>query len=272
MKISTISWGVVVFVAQKLLVIALGWLTGYVLLLLLERYTNRYAKRRSQIDPQFDRTFLDFLFRTTRVIIWILVAIVILQNLGVQITALIGGLGIGGLAVAFAFQNILSDIFSSISIYFDKPFGVGDYIQVGSDSGTVKKIGMKSTRLQTQRGEELIISNRELTQARVQNFKRLSKRRSVINFGVEYETSPAKLSSIPGLIATAFHGVGKAELERVHLIEFGESSLNYEVVYFFGAKDYTAYRDAHQQIMLRMLDLFNKAKINMAYPVQRMVS
>ncbi|MCD6528607.1 mechanosensitive ion channel family protein, partial [bacterium] len=161
---------------------------------------GKIAQKRKKVDEKFDSSVLELLAKISKGILWAIAIIVVLQNLGYNISALVAGLGIGGLAVAFAIQNILSDIFASFSIYFDKPFQPGDFIVIGDDKGTVKKIGIKSTRIQTLQGEELVISNKELTESRVHNYKKMEKRRITFAFGVVYETPTEKLKKIPIIV------------------------------------------------------------------------
>ncbi len=185
------------------------------------------------------------------------------------------GLAIGGAATAivigFALQSVLSDFFSAFSIYFDRPFEIGDYIVVGEYSGTVTKIGMKSTRVQLLQGEELVLPNSELTKASVRNFKKMIKRRINFSFGVTYDTSTEKLKKIPDIIKKIIdheklEHVDK--LDRVHFTEFGDFSLNFEVVYFVKTQDYIKYRDTQQAINLAIKETFEKEGIEMAFPTQ----
>ncbi|MCA9366295.1 mechanosensitive ion channel family protein [Candidatus Kaiserbacteria bacterium] len=203
-----------------------------------------------------------------RIILWGFGGIFLLSNLGVEVTSLIAGLGIGGIAVAFALQGILSDLFSSFSLYFDKPFRVGDYIVIGEHSGTVERIGIKTTRIRTLQGEELVVSNAELTATRVQNFKRMQERRIVFSFGVTYETAYEKLEQVNAMVEKA---VGQAEglrFDRSHFTSFGDSALLFEVVYFIDSSDYTAYLNAQQQINFSLMQQFAEAGIEFAYPTQ----
>jgi len=201
-------------------------------------------------------------------VIWIICFLFVLNNLGVNITSLAAGLGVGGLAIAFALQGVFADLFASISIYLDRPFNVGDYIVVGADSGTVKKIGLKSTRITTLQGDQLVISNKELTEARVRNYKKMRKRRVVFNFGVEYGTSSLKLKKIPLLIKTIITKVKKVEFDRCNFFEFGDFSLNYEVVIYVENRDYDLYRAVQEKINLAIVEVFAKEKIEMAFPTQ----
>ena len=185
------------------------------------------------------------------------------------------GLAIGGAATAivigFALQSVLSDFFSAFSIYFDRPFEIGDYIVVGEYSGTVTKIGMKSTRVQLLQGEELVLPNSELTKASVRNFKKMKKRRINFSFGVTYNTSTKNLKKIPEIIKSIIN-TEKLEfvdkLDRVHFTEFGNFSLNFEVVYYVKTQEYLKYRDTQQKINLAILEAFEKEGIEMAFPTQ----
>ncbi len=185
------------------------------------------------------------------------------------------GLAIGGAATAivigFALQSVLSDFFSAFSIYFDKPFEIGDYIVVGEYSGTVTKIGMKSTRVQLLQGEELVLPNSELTKASVRNFKKMKKRRINFTFGVTYDTPTNKLKKIPDIIKSIIN-TEKLEhvdrIDRVHFTEFGDFSLNFEVVYYVKTQDYTKYRDTQQAINIAIKEAFEKEGIEMAFPTQ----
>lgn len=198
----------------------------------------------------------------------ILAVLLILSNYGVNVTSIVASLGIGGLAIALAVQNILSDIFSSFSIFIDKPFQIGDFIVVGTDMGTVQKIGLKTTRIKTLRGEELIISNKELTSARVQNYKRMERRRVEFNLGVVYGTDTKKLAKIPGLIESIITKVDGLTFSRCHFKSYEDSSLNYETVYFVETASYEQYMDKNQAINLAIYQAFEKEKIEFAYPTQ----
>ncbi len=219
-------------------------------------------------NNELDEATGQVLGKVLTVILWIVAIIMLLSNLGYNITTLITGLGIGGIAIAFALQNILGDIFSSFSIYLDRPFKVGDFIVIGEDYGTVKKIGIKSTRIKTLRGEELIVSNRELTSVRVHNYKVMKKRRVAFNIGVEYGTSVKKLEAIPKIVKKIIGKVKGTEFSRTHFKEFADFSLIFEIVYFMDTKDYVAYMDAREKINLGIAKEFKKARISMAFPTQ----
>ncbi len=225
-------------------------------------------KGEREEEKKFDPSVIQLLNKFSRFALWCLAVIIILQNLGYNISTLVAGLGIGGIAVAFAIQNILGDIFSSFSIYFDKPFQVGDFIIIGKEMGVVKKIGIKSTRIQALEGQEVVISNKELTETRVHNYKKMEKRRIVFNFGVIYETPNEKLEKIPLMVKEIIDKIEIAELDRVHFKSFGDFSLIFEVVYYLKSTDYKDYMDVQQKINLTLKQEFEKQGIVFAYPTQ----
>ncbi|MFC2154673.1 mechanosensitive ion channel family protein [Candidatus Altiarchaeota archaeon] len=201
-------------------------------------------------------------------LLWLVAVLFILANMGYDINAFIAGLGIGGLAIALALQNVLSDIFASISIYFDKPFKVGDFIIVGGDLGVVKKIGIKTTRIQHLQGQELVISNQELTNSRINNYGKMEKRRISFNFGVKYETPVEKMKKIPGIVKDTIEKMELATFDRAHFNQFGDFNLNFEAVYYLETADYNKFMDTQQAINLAILEAFEKEKIEFAYPTQ----
>jgi small-conductance mechanosensitive channel len=210
-------------------------------------------------------TFLGFV---ARFVIWVIVLLLILDNLGVNITGLVAGLGIGGIAVALAVQNILGDLLASLSIVLDKPFVIGDFIVVDSLSGTIEHIGLKTTRIRSLSGEQLIFSNNDLLKSRVRNYKRMSERRIVFSFGIVYQTSLEKLRAIKVIVSDIIKKEGKARFDRVHFKEYGDSSLNFEVVYYVTVPDYTLYMDIQESINLEIFHRFEEEGIEFAYPTQ----
>lgn len=220
---------------------------------------------------KYSQSMLRAVSMIVKAVLWVVAIIMILSNLGINVTSLVASLGIGGIAIALALQNILTDMFSSFSIYVDKPFQIGDYISIGTDSGTVEKIGMKTTRIRTLQGEELVVSNRELTTARVQNFKKMEKRRASVTLGVEYETPANKLKNIPELVRTIIGGVEGTDFDRCHFAAYGDSSLNFELVYYVNSSEYSEFADKRQAINYAIFDAFAKEKISFAYPTQKIV-
>ncbi|MBU2566050.1 mechanosensitive ion channel family protein [Patescibacteria group bacterium] len=214
------------------------------------------------------KSAMNTLAKVAKIILWSIGILLILSNLGIDITSLVAGLGIGGIAIAFALQNILADLFASFAIFFDKPFVPGDFIVVGEHSGTVEKIGIKSTRVRALQGEEIIISNKELTSARVQNFKRLKERRTTFTIGVTYDTPASKLKKIPGMIKAIIKEIDSTKFDRAHFKSFGDSALIFEIVYIIKSDDYTEFMDVQQKLNIGIHQSFNEAGIQMAFPTQ----
>ncbi len=224
---------------------------------------NHYIKiKKKQADVDLMAYF--FIKKIIDVLVWIVVLLLVFQNMGFEITALIGGLGISGLAVAFAVQNLLSDIFSSFSIYLDKPFEIGDFIQVGNQGGTVKKIGIKSTRLKTLRGEELVVSNKQLTETQISNFKKMSERRAVIHLLLDYQNNVFKLEKIPDLLTHIINQEQKCDLKRVFLKELTKEGILFEAIYVVQSSQYDIYAQAQQDINFTILKELSKMKVKFA--------
>ncbi|MBT4120641.1 MAG: mechanosensitive ion channel family protein [Candidatus Magasanikbacteria bacterium] len=234
----------------------------------LDYWLYRQMQKSEAGNAEQSKSMMRILKLIAQAILWLIALLMIMSNLGINITSLVASLGIGGIAVALALQNVLSDLFSSFSIFMDKPFEAGDYIQVGTDSGTVERIGMKTTRVRTLLGEELVISNKELTSARVQNFKRMEKRREAITLGLTYETPKEKLEKIPELIKKVVDEVELATYDRCHFSTYGDFSLNFDIVYYIDEPDYGLYMSVKQKVNLGIFDEFAKAGIEFAYPTQ----
>jgi small-conductance mechanosensitive channel len=227
-------------------------------------------KRFAKEDDPSAKAAIVYVNMIAKFLLWAIGLLLILSNLGIDVTSLIAGLGIGGIAVAFALQNILSDLFSSFAIYFDKPFQIGDFIVAGKHSGTVEKIGIKTTRLRALQGEEIVISNNELTGARVQNFKKMQKRRVVSSFGILYETPIEKIKKIKQLVKNIFDNLEDTELSRVHFKQLGDFSLNFEVVYNITTGDYNIFMDMQEKYNLALMEVFESEGIEFAYPTQKL--
>lgn len=230
---------------------------------------QRFIQEKSEGDT--DPGVINIFKTILKLSLWVVAIILILSNAGYDVSALIASLGIGGIAVAIALQNVLSDIFSYFSIHFDKPFRVGDFIIVDEDMGEVKKIGIKSTRLKSLWGEEIVISNAELTSKRVNNYKKMERRRIHFHFGVVYDTPVAKLKRILTIVQETFSNLDLADLERVHFKEFGDSQLRFEVAYYVETGDYNRYMDIQQDINLSLKGQFEKEGIEFAYPTQTLI-
>jgi len=201
-------------------------------------------------------------------VVWIIALIFMLDNMGVKISAVVTGLGIGGIAVALAAQAVLGDLFSYFVIFFDKPFEIGDFIVVEDKKGTVEMIGIKTTRIRAIGGEQLVISNTYLTNSQLHNFKKMEKRRVDFKLGVVYQTSSGKLKIIPQIVKDIINSQAGAEFDRGHFASFGDFSLDFEFVYYVTGADYAKYMDIQQAINLTIFETFEKEKIEFAYPTQ----
>ncbi|MEX1014636.1 MAG: mechanosensitive ion channel family protein [Candidatus Paceibacterota bacterium] len=211
---------------------------------------------------------IQLLGKIAKGVLWTIAVLMILSNLGVNITSLIAGLGIGGVAVALALQNVLGDLFSAFVIYFDKPFVVGDFIIVGESMGTVERIGIKTTRIRALQGEEIIMSNTDLVSGEIHNFKRMSDRRIVFEVGVEYDTHQDNLEKIPEIVKKSFEGIKDVRFARAHLKKFGDSAFLFEIVYNVLAADFDTYMDRNQEILLNIRKGFQKEGIEFAFPTR----
>lgn len=220
-------------------------------------------------EMQEDITALNGIMMLLNIVIWCVAILMILSNFGINVASLIASLGIGGIAVALAAQNILGDMFSSFSIYFDKPFVVGDFIVVGDKAGNVEHIGMKTTRLAALSGEQIILSNQELTKSTIHNYKKMPKRRVIFKIGVEYSTSLDKLKEGCEIIKNAINSYSEfVTIDRVNFFEFADSSLNYEIVYYHNNGDYADYMKYRELISLKIKEEFGKAGLSMAFPTR----
>jgi small-conductance mechanosensitive channel len=197
-----------------------------------------------------------------RAVVWSVLLLTLLANVGVNITAFVASLGIGGVAVALAVQNILSDLFASLSIGLDKPFVIGDFIVFGSVAGTVERIGLKSTHIRSVNGEQIVCSNTELLKNTIQNYKRMSKRRVLFTFGVRYDTDPDCLAQIPELIKSYIEKIDIATFDRAHFKSFGDQNLEFEVVYMLDTNDFNTYMDIQQSLNLFILRELKKLEVD----------
>lgn len=228
---------------------------------------DQYRQSKLTEDPS-GVTTLNLLNFVSRIVIWSLVLLLVLDNLGVNITALVAGLGVGGIAVALAMQTILGDLFASLSIVLDKPFVVGDFLIIGDLLGTVEYVGLKTTRLRSLSGEQLVFSNSDLLNSRIRNYGRMYERRVVFKIGVTYQTSRENLIKIPTIIRQAIEHQDKTRFDRSHFMEYGDFSLNFESVYYVLGPDYNEYMDIQQAINLAIHEQFEREGIEFAYPTQ----
>lgn len=201
-------------------------------------------------------------------VIWTMALVFLLDNLGVKISGVVAGLGIGGIAVALAAQAVLGDLFSYFVIFFDKPFEIGDFITVGDKLGVVEHIGIKTTRIRALSGEILVFSNTDLTNSPIHNFKKMERRRVVFTLGITYQTTSEKLKAIPKLVKEIIEKQQGVIYDRGHFSSYGDFSLNFEFVYYVEGADYNIYMDVQQAINLEVFDVFERERVEFAYPTQ----
>lgn len=201
-------------------------------------------------------------------VIWFLIFVFVLQAWGVNVTALITGLGIGGIAIALAVQNILADLFASLSIIFDKPFVVGDYLTIDEYRGTVEEIGLKTTKLRSVSGEQLVVSNSDLLRSRIRNYGRMAERRGDFNFGIVYETEPDVVARIPGWVQEIIEAQEMTRFDRCHFKSLGQWALEFETVYYMTVPDYKVFMGVQQQVNLALMRRLADAGVEFAYPTQ----
>lgn len=234
---------------------------------LISDWVKRYRERKLETDAAAVTTMQAVGF-VARLLLYAVVLLVALENFGIDVTALVAGLGIGGIAIALALQNILGDLFASLSIVLDKPFVVGDFLIMEEYLGTVEQIGLKTTRIRSLSGEQIIFSNSDLLKSRIRNYKRMFERRVVFGFGVIYQTPKELLADIPGVVKEIIESLDDTRFDRAHFKEFGNSSLNFEVVYYVLLADYNVYMDRQQSINLAIFDRFAEMGVEFAYPTQ----
>ena len=228
---------------------------------------NRYQQTREDDRVRADSAaIVAALTLLVRLVLWSLLLLVVLDNLGIDVTALVAGLGIGGIAVALAAQNILGDLFSSLSIMIDRPFVVGDFIIVGDAMGTVEHVGLKTTRVRSLSGEQLVFSNADILQSRIHNYQRLQERRILFTLGVVYHTPYDVLQAIPGMLREIIEGHEDVRFDRAHFARYADSALEFEIVYYVLVSDYNRYMDVQESINLLIFRRFGEAGIDFAYP------
>ncbi len=245
------------------LLVQLGIWANTALKFTLEIYRQKQLKK----DPA-GVTALNAIGMFATGLLWLAVLLLTLDNLGYNVTALIAGLGVGGIAVALAVQNILGDLFASLSILIDKPFVVGDFLIIDDYMGSVEHVGLKTTRIRSLSGEQLVFSNSDLLQSRLRNYGRMYERRVAFTIGVTYETSRENLKKIPGILKQAIENQQNTRFDRAHFAKYGEYALNFETVYYVLAADYNLYMDIQQAINLYLHEQFEALAIDFAYPTQ----
>ncbi|MBC5993089.1 mechanosensitive ion channel family protein [Pontibacter cellulosilyticus] len=232
------------------------------IVLIIRSYLHRRHPNRDTVNE------LGAISLIVNVVIWFIGLGFLLDNMGYDLTAVIAGLGVGGIAVALAAQNILGDLFNYFVIFLDKPFEVGDFLVIDDKTGTVEHIGVKTTRIKTLSGEQLVFANSDLTSSRIHNFKRMQRRRIVFTIGVTYQTSYENLERIPSVLKNIVESQIPVEFERAHFKTYGDSSLDFEVVYYVLDPTYVVYMDIQQAINLRIFREFESMGIEIAYPTR----
>ncbi|WP_207491901.1 mechanosensitive ion channel family protein [Aridibaculum aurantiacum] len=213
---------------------------------------------------------LSGILMVVKVIVWALGILFFLDNVGYDVTTVVAGLGVGGIAIALAAQNILGDLFSYFVIFFDKPFEIGDFIVVGDKMGTVERIGIKTSHVRSLSGEQLVMPNADLVKSTIHNFKRMERRRGIFKVGVAYDTPIELLQQIPGIISEAILASGDTVVDRSHMQGLGEFSINFETVYFINSAEYGVFADVNQATIMRVLQQFRQLGIEIAYPTQKL--
>ncbi len=277
----SVMWLVALFVGARAVALppkidaALASITAVALLLQVALWAQRaldvWLQRRLDRARTTDAaaaTTVGMLGFVGRIALWSLALLMILDNLGFNITALVASLGIGGVAVALAVQNILGDLFASLSIALDKPFVIGDFIVVDDIAGTVEHVGLKTTRVRSLSGEQVVFANADLLKSRIHNYKRLYERRVLFGFGVLYRTPPEQLAAVPQMVREIIEAQPGTRFDRAHFKGFGDSSLDFEVVYFVLDPDYNRYMDIQQAINLELVNRFAAAGVGFAFPTR----
>jgi small-conductance mechanosensitive channel len=248
--------------ASLMLLVQIGIWLQTALKLVLGNWRSKHVEKPGQTTMAAGIGFV------LSMLLWTLICLMALSNMGIEITALIAGLGMGGIAAALAIQSVLGDIFASLSIYFDRPFDIGDVIVVDGMTGTVERIGMRSTRVRALEGEELVYSNRNLVESRIRNFKRMRERRVEARVGVEYGLPFSKIEQIPKILREAIEEQKDLRFDRAHLKELGDSSLLFEYCYWVPNGDYKCFMDRQQAIHFAILKRFEQASIDLAFHTQ----
>lgn len=272
--ISAIYTGLIVLTLNPTLKngVELAWLIALVffitrfLLAIISYFIENFWNKNNSGEGNVTTVVL--LTTMVKVIIWVIALLILLDNMGVKISGLIAGVGIGGIAIAFASQAILGDVFNYFTIFFDKPFEIGDFIVIDEHRGHVEYIGLKTTRIKSISGEQLIFSNTDLTNSRVRNFKRMTERRVVFAFGVTYQTPVKSIKKIVELVEKIIVDLEQTRFDRAHFHKFGESSLDFEVVYYVESNEYAVYMDKQQEINIRLMEGLKKLKAEFAYPTR----
>jgi small-conductance mechanosensitive channel len=234
-------------------------------------YVARHIDRRREALEASNIWAIRALGVGARAVVWALLFVAVLDNLGFDVTALVTGLGVGGIAIALAVQTVLGDFLAAMSIVFDKPFVVGDFIVVDNFAGTVEQIGLKTTRIKSLSGEQVIFGNGELLKSRIRNFKRLYERRNLFTVDVTYDTPAETVARIPAMLREIVERQHPVRFDRSHFSAYSDSALRFETVYYVLDPDYNRHMDIQQAIFLAVLDRFRTEGIDFAFPTRTIV-
>lgn len=236
-------------------------------LYVIKAWRQSVLDKRIEQDPS-SAAAIGLFYTSARAALVVTIVLIALSNLGINVSAVLAGLGVGGIAVALAAQNILGDLLASLSIVLDKPFVVGDFIVSGEVRGTVEYIGIKTTRLRALTGEQVVLSNKSLLESQIHNFKRIWQRRALQRFGVVYSTSYEALQKIPGWVKEIVQRYDKLTFDRCHFFSYGASSLDYELVFFVSDPEYNVLMDLQERVLLDIFKKFSDEQIEFAFPTQ----
>jgi len=241
------------------------FMTRFIISLILF-FTDRYWFSQQEKEEKSNITVL--VSTVIRIILWTISILILLDNIGVKVSGLVAGLGVSGVAIAFAAQSILRDIFNYFTIFFDRPFEIGDFLVIDQFAGVVEHIGVKTTRIRSLGGELLIFANTDLTGSRVRNYKSMQERRVVFSFGVTYRTPPGKLKRITEKIRESIEKMEGVKFDRAHFFKFGDSSLDFEIVYYVLSGDYITYMNVQQEININIMMILQRMNVDFAYPTR----
>ncbi len=253
------------------IIVALFWMQVGLWAMAAVRFAIHRRRRRSDSLDTVLTGSIDIILFVAGIIVWAMVMLLALDNLGIEIKPLLAGLGIGGIAVALAVQTVLGDLLASVSIALDKPFVIGDFLSVDDIQGAVEHIGVKSTRLRSISGEQIIISNTDILKARVRNFGRMRERRAVFQLGVHYDTPVDRLAEIPGAIRVIVQAQQNVRFDRCHFLTYGDTALQFETVYFVTRADFNSYAEVQQKINLDILEKLRQMEVKFAAPTRNML-
>jgi small-conductance mechanosensitive channel len=249
-----------------IVIVALFWMQAGLWSMAAVRFTIERRRKRSEALDAVLTSSIDIILFVAGLVVWTMVLLLALDNLGVEIKPLLAGLGIGGIAIALAVQTVLGDLLASLSIALDKPFTIGDFLSVDDFQGSVEHIGVKSTRLRSISGEQIVISNTDILKARVRNFGRMRERRAVFQIGVHYETPTDALAAIPAAIRSIVEAEPEVRFDRCHFLTFGDTALQFETVYIVKRADFNTYADIQQRINLAILGKLRSMSVQFAAP------